>query len=91
MSDSFVTAWTLACQAPLSMGFLRQGYWSGLPFSPLRELSDSGVQPTSPVSLALADKFFTTEPPGKPKGLIVKLNLNIPNLAQFEKKLLSTE
>ena len=67
------------------MGFRRQEYWSGLPFSPLGELPDSGVQPTSPVSLALADKFFTTEPPRKPKGLIVKLNLNIPNLAQFEK------
>ena len=91
MSDSFVSAWTVACQAPLSMGFCRQEYWSGLPFSPLGELPDSGVQPTSSVSFALADKFFTTQPPGKPKELIVKLNLNIPNLVQFEKKLLSTE
>ena len=80
-----MTPWTVAHQASLSMGFRRQEYWSGLPFSPLGELPDSGVQPTSPVSLALADKFFTTEPPRKPKGLIVKLNLNIPNLAQFEK------
>ena len=91
MSDSFVAAWTVACQAPLSMGFFRQEYWSGLRFSPLGELPDSGVQPTSPMSLVLAGKFFTTEPPGKPKGLIVKLNLNLPNLAQFEKKLLSIE
>ena len=34
MSDSFVTPWTVACQAPLSMDFSQQEYWSGLPFSP---------------------------------------------------------
>ena len=44
------------------MGFSRQEYWSGLPFSP-GDLPDSGIEPASP---ALASGFFTTEPPGKP-------------------------
>ena len=58
--------WTIACQTPLSMGFSRQGYWSGLPFPPPRGLPDPGTEPTSPVSCALAGGFFTPEPPGKP-------------------------
>ena len=57
-----VTPWTIACQAPLPMGFPRQGYWSRLPFSSPRDLSDQGIEPESP---ALAGGFFTTEPPGK--------------------------
>ena len=61
----FVTLWTMACQAPLSMGFFRQEYWSGLPFPPPGHLSVPGIEPTS---LALAGGFFTTEPPGKPIG-----------------------
>ena len=64
MSDSFGTPWTVACQAPLSMGFPRQGYWSGLPFPSLGDLHDPGIQPMPP---ALASRFFTTEPPGKPQ------------------------
>ena len=59
-----VTPWTTAHQAPLSMGFSRQEYWSGLPFPPPGELSDPGIKPTSP---ALAGRFFTTEPPRKPQ------------------------
>ena len=58
----FATPWTVACQAPLSMGFPRQEYWSGLPFPPPRELPDPGMEATSPVSSALADEFFTTDP-----------------------------
>ena len=54
---------TVAHEAPLSMGFSRQEYWSGLPFSSLGDLSDPGLEPTSP---ALADGFFISEPPGKP-------------------------
>ena len=58
--------WTVAHQAPLSMGFPRQEYWSGLPFpSPGDRSSHPGIKPTSPESLALAGRFFTTEPPGK--------------------------
>ena len=58
-----MTPWTIACQAPLSMGFSRQEYWSGLPFPSPGDLLDAGIKPTSP---ALAGGFFTTEPPGKP-------------------------
>ena len=62
MSDCFATPWTVAHQAPLSMGFSRQEYWSGLPF-PSGDLPDPGIKSTSP---ALGGMFFTTEPPGKP-------------------------
>ena len=44
-----VTLWTVACQAPLSMGFPRQEYWSGLPFPPLGYLPNPGIKPVSPV------------------------------------------
>ena len=63
MSDSFVTPWTVACQSPLSMGFPKQEYWSGLQFTSPKDLPDLGIGPTSP---ALAEGFFTTEPPGQP-------------------------
>ena len=53
MSDSFETPWTVALQAPLSMGFPRQEYWSGLPFPSPGDLRDPGVEPTSTVSPAL--------------------------------------
>ena len=49
----FVTPWTVACQAPLSMGFSKQEYRSGLPFPPPGELLDPGIEPSSPVSSAL--------------------------------------
>ena len=61
----FLLTWTVAHQAPLSMGFSRQEYWSGLPFPSPGDLPDSGIQPVSP---ALAAGFFTTEPPGKSPG-----------------------
>ena len=48
MSDSFATPWTIARQAPLSMGFPRQEYWSGLPFPSLGGLPDPGIEPVSP-------------------------------------------
>ena len=51
--------WTAACQAPLSMEFPRQEYWSGLPFPPPGDLPDSGVEPMSLVSSVLAGGFFT--------------------------------
>ena len=62
--DSLATPWTVACQSPLSMGFPRQEYWSGLPFPPPGDLPHPGIEPAS---LALAGRFFTTEPPGKPQ------------------------
>ena len=48
------------------MKFLRQEYWSGLPFPSPGDLPDPGMEPESPASSALAGRFFTTEPPGKP-------------------------
>ena len=54
----------VACQPLLSMGFSRQEYWSKLPFPPSGDLTDPGIEPMSP---ALADGFFTTEPSGKPQ------------------------
>ena len=64
----FATLWTVVHQAPLSMGFLRQEYWSGLPFLSPRDLPDPGIKPTSLASPALAGRFFTTELPGKPRS-----------------------
>ena len=57
-----VTPWTAAHQAPPSMGFPRQEYWSGLPFPPPGDFPNLRIKPVSPVSPALAGRFFTTEP-----------------------------
>ena len=59
----FATPWSVACQAPLSMGFFRHERWRGLPFLPPGNLPDLRIKPSFPVSPALADRFFTTEPP----------------------------
>ena len=56
----FATLWTVAHQAPLSMGFSRQEYWSGLSFPSPRDLVTPGIEPMSLVSPALAGGFFTT-------------------------------
>ena len=68
MSDSFETPWTIAHQAPLSMGSSRQEYRCGLPFPSPGDLPDPGIEFMSP---ALAGGFSTTESPGKsyPKAL----------------------
>ena len=55
------TPQTIAHQAPLSMRFPKQEYWSGLPFPSPRDLPNSGIEPKSP---ALANRFFTAKPPG---------------------------
>ena len=55
-----MTPWIVARQAPLSMGFSRQEYWSGLPYFPPGDLPDPGMEPTSPMSPALTGEFFTT-------------------------------
>ena len=74
MSYSFATPQTIACQAPLSMGFPRQGYWSDLPFPSPRDLPAPEIKPASP---ALAGGFFTTEPPGKPPFNTRKFQLHM--------------
>ena len=60
VSDSFATVWTVAHQAPLSMGFSRQEHRSGLPCPPPGDLSNPVIEPVSLTSPALADRFFTT-------------------------------
>ena len=56
----FAALWTVAHQAPLSLGFSRQEYWSGLPFPPPEDLSNSGNEPASLLSPTMVDGFFTT-------------------------------
>ena len=55
----FATLWTVAHQVPLSMGFSRQEYWSGLPIPPPGDLLDPGIKPESLISPALAGRFFS--------------------------------
>ena len=55
----FATPWTVACQAPLPMGFSRQECWSGLPCLLPGDLPDPGIEPASLMSPALAGGFFT--------------------------------
>ena len=64
----FVTLWAVVGQIFLSMGSTRQKYWSGLPFPPLGDLPDPGIEPATLRSPALAGKFFTGKlvPSGKP-------------------------
>ena len=63
----FVTPWTVAHQAPLSVGFARQEYWSGLLCPPPGDLPDPGTEPTSFMSPALAGRFFPLVLPGNPQ------------------------
>ena len=69
MPDSFMTPWTVACQAPLSVGFPRQELWSRLPFPSPGDLPDTGIEP---VSFALSGRFFTAEPLGKPSIMVLR-------------------
>ena len=59
--------WTVAHQDALSVLFPRQEYWNGFPFPSLGDLPDQEIKPVSP---ALADRIFTTEPPGKPQCIV---------------------
>ena len=64
------TPWTAACQAPLTMGFSRQEYWSRLPCPPPEDFLDSGIEPASLMSPALTGGFFTTSLPNRKAYLI---------------------
>ena len=66
----FVILWTVGHQAPPSMGFPRQEYWSGLPFSSPGDLPDPGIKPGSP---SLQVDALTSEPPGVPMGRLKQL------------------
>ena len=75
MAISFGTPWTLARQAPLSTGFSRQEYWSGLPCPPPGDFPNPGIKPPFLMSPALAGRFFTTdvtwEPPGNTEDVFL--------------------
>ena len=65
----FATPWTVAHEAPPSMGFSRQEYWNGLPFPPPGNLPDPGIELRSP---ALQVDALTSEPPGKPSVFLLE-------------------
>ena len=83
----FTTLWTLARQAPLSMGFSRQGYWRGLPLPPPGGLPDPGTKTASPVSPALQADSLPTEPPSycvaKVLSLFFRINSFFPTYAKI--------
>ena len=81
-----VTPWTVAHQAPLSMGFSRQEYWSGLPFHSPGNLPDPEIKPASLMSPALAGRFFTTVPPGKLPTCVVIMNSHKSTLRETWRK-----
>ena len=56
----FATLWSVAHQAPLSIGFSRQEYWNGFPCPPSGDLPDPGIKPESLMSPTLVGRFFTT-------------------------------
>ena len=67
VSSSFMIPWTVAHQVSLSIAFSKQEYWSELPFPTSGDLPDPETEPMSPTSPALASRFFTNKPLGKPK------------------------
>ena len=73
----FVTPRTVAHQSPLSMGFPRQEYWSGLPFPPPGDLPNLGIKLASPASSTLAGGFLTTVPPGKPINSTLSIKMQV--------------
>ena len=91
MSDSAIP-WTVAYQAPLSMGFSRQEYWSGLPFPFPRHLPTPGIKPGSP---ALQTDALPSEPLGKPTGTtqgnISFITLNLLWKAEIKSEIFLTQ
>ena len=71
----FAIPWTVAHQAPLSMGFSRQEYWSGLPYPPPGDLPNPGIEPVSLTSLALAGGLFTTSTTWEAQRMILIVEL----------------
>ena len=82
----FATPWTIAYQAPPSMGFSRQECWSGLPFPSPGALPDPGIEPRSP---ALQAGALPSEPPGKPRPIVVN-NKNLSLYVHMHAKLLQS-
>ena len=83
----FATPWTVAYQVPLSMGFSRQEYWSGLPCPPPGDLPNPGIKPRSLTTPALAGRFFTTSTTWKAMTQWLRLclpmqEMQVPSLVQ---------
>ena len=77
----FASSWTIAHQAPLSLGFWQQEYWSGVPLPPPGDLPNPGIQPVSPTYPALAGRFFTTSATWEAQpGSYLPLELGFPGL-----------
>ena len=79
---TLATSWTITHQAPLSMGYPRQEYWSGLPFPPPGDLPSPGMKLMDCASFTLAGRFFTTVPPGKSYLLFKAFKLYIYAVVQ---------
>ena len=84
-----MTSWTVIFQDPLFTGFSQQEYCNRLPCPPSGDLPDPDIEPSSPVSPALAGRFFTTERPGKPQVNLEELFFFFFFLAASQKKLSS--
>ena len=72
---TLVNPWTVACQAPLSMGFSRQGYWSGLPFLSPGDLPDPGIKPRS--SALMEDSLSITKSPCCAPEILFKSTIHL--------------
>ena len=72
----FATLQTIARQAPLSMGFPRQEYWSGFPFPSPGDLPNPGIEPTSLMSSAVAGRFFTIGTTWKAQDILPQIIIN---------------
>ena len=75
-----MTPWTVAHQFPLSMGFSRQEYWSGLPCPPPGDLPDPGMKPVCLLSSVLAGRIFTIVPTGKPYTTMTKIAMRFSSV-----------
>ena len=82
------TPWPVACQAPLSMGFSRQGSWSGVPCLPPGDLPNPGIKPASLMSPALASIFLTTSAPWEICCLLEFTQIHVPWLVVFSNHLI---
>ena len=87
----FATPWTAAPQAPLSMGFPRQEYWSGLPFPSPGDLPHLGIEPPSPVSPALQADSLPAEPSGKHYFAVLQISLMSSLIRNMEQQAGSKE
>ena len=85
LCPTLVTPSTVLCQAPLSMEFSRQEHWSGVPFPTPGDLPDPGIKHVSLASPAMAGRFFTTVPTGKPRDFLAPSLISVISLCVLTK------